>query len=39
MKKIPMPKTSSWKSWKEFVQSVHKSIGRQLGKGIIQFKK
>jgi hypothetical protein len=41
--KIPMPKTSDWKSscgsWEGFCKTVRKSIGRNLGRGIIKFNK
>jgi hypothetical protein len=36
-KKIPMPQTSRIPVWKEFVRIVHKSIGRKLGSGKINF--
>jgi hypothetical protein len=42
IKKIPNPKTSNWKTvygdWKGFVKAVHKSIGRNLGNGIVNNK-
>jgi len=37
LKKIPKPETTRYKSWEAFVKSVHKSIGRQLGSGVISF--
>lgn len=41
--KIPIPKTGSWKkthgSWEKFVKNIHKSIGKNLGCGIIKQKK
>ena len=41
--KIPMPKTSDWKtscgSWEGFCKTVRKSIAKNLGCGIIKFNK
>jgi hypothetical protein len=41
--KIPMPKTSDWKSscgsWEGFCKTVRKSIAKNLGSGIIKFNK
>ena len=43
MAKIPAPKVSDWKkiygSWEGFCKAIHKSIGRNLGKGRVQFNK
>lgn len=36
--KLPKPETTRYKSWEDFVKSVHKSIGRQLSSGVISFK-
>jgi hypothetical protein len=38
MKKIPMPKTGKMKSWEYFLDKIHKSIGRKLGSGTVNFK-
>jgi hypothetical protein len=37
LKKLPKPVTSRYNSWEEFVKKVQKSIGRQLGSGVISF--
>ena len=37
LKKLPKPETTRYKSWEDFVKSIHKSIGRQLGSGVITF--
>jgi hypothetical protein len=43
MKKIPAPKTGSWLerygSWEGFCQAAHRSIGRDLGGGVVTFAK
>jgi hypothetical protein len=39
--KIPAPSSGDWKkaygSWEGFVKEIHKSIGRNLGGGVLNF--
>ncbi len=41
--RIPAPKTESWVkscgSWENFTRAVHKSIGKDLGSGVVVFYK
>jgi hypothetical protein len=41
MNVIPAPKTGNWLerygSWEGFCQAVHRSIGRDLGGGVVSF--
>lgn len=38
---IPAPKTGNWmksyESWEGFCQAIHRSIGRNLGGGVVKF--